>query len=63
MSDAPPAPPTIHYQITPHRFVLDIPVEALANLGHDSHTRLIAMLNDWIIRHKPLTVKGSPDAV
>ena len=46
-------PPTIEYQITPRRFILDIPVEALANLNADAHTRLLAMLNAWITEHKP----------
>ena len=44
----------IDYTITPHRFVLDIPVEALANLTPDAHTRMLAMLNNWITEHKPL---------
>jgi hypothetical protein len=47
-------PPTIEYQITPRRFILDIPVEALANLNADAHTRLLAMLNAWITEHKPM---------
>ena len=45
--------PTINYTITPQRFVLEIPVEALANLSEDAHTRMLAMLNDWINQHKP----------
>lgn len=44
---------TINYTITPHRFVLDVPVAALANLSEDSHTRMLAMISEWIARHKP----------
>jgi hypothetical protein len=46
----------IRYTMTPERFALDIPVGALANLTQDSHTRMLAMLNEWILRHKPVTV-------
>lgn len=46
---------TINYTLTPQRFVLEIPVEALANLSEDSHTRMLAMLNAWINQHKPCT--------
>lgn len=48
----------INYTITPQRFVLDIPVEALAGLSPDAHTRMLAMLNAWITEHKPVVVKG-----
>ena len=48
---------TINYTMTPDRFVLEIPVSALANLSTDAHTRMLEMLNAWILRHKPLVVK------
>lgn len=48
---------TIEYTMTPQRFVMEIPVEALANLSHDDHTRMLAMLSDWIARHKPPKVE------
>lgn len=51
-------PPTIHYNITPKRFLLDIPVEALANMTPDAHTRILAMLNAWINENKPPVLKG-----
>jgi hypothetical protein len=51
-------PKTIDYTITPRRFILDIPVEALAGLSPDAHTRMLAMLNAWITEHKPVVVKG-----
>ena len=51
-------PPTINYHITPSHFRLDIPVEALAGLSPDAHTRMLAMLNNWITEHKPVVVKG-----
>lgn len=47
---------TIFYTMTPDSFRLDIPVGALANLSPDAHTRLLAMVTDWINRHKPLPV-------
>jgi hypothetical protein len=53
-----PREPTITYTITPDRFSLDIPVEALANLTNDGQTRLLDMLNAWILRHKPPVVKS-----
>jgi hypothetical protein len=46
----------IRYTMTPERFALEIPVAALANLSQDAHTRMLAMLNEWILRHKPTTV-------
>lgn len=49
--------PCINYEITPRRFQLDIPVEALANLTSDGHTRMLAMLNAWITEHTPPKVK------
>jgi len=52
---------TIFYAMTPQRFILEIPVEALANLSQDSHTRMLDMLNAWILRHKPLTVTTPKD--
>ena len=55
---------TIFYTMTPDRFRLDIPVGALANLSPDAHTRILAMVTDWINRHKPITItpvpKGTP---
>ena len=51
-------PESITYTLTPRRFQLDIPVEALVALGNDDHTRLIDMLNAWILRHKPPKVKA-----
>lgn len=45
--------PTIDYTITPKRFILDIPVEALASLTPDAHTRMLAMLNNWVTENKP----------
>ncbi len=48
----------IAYCISPSRFTLDIPVEALAGLSPDAHTRMLAMLNAWITEHKPVVVKG-----
>ena len=50
---------TIHYIMTPDQFMLRIPVGALAGLSQDSHTRMLAMLNEWILRHKP-TVTTKP---
>jgi len=52
-------PPTIDYTITPKRFILDIPVEALANLNADAHTRLLAILNAWITEHTPKPVAAA----
>lgn len=49
--------PTINYTITPQKFVLEIPVEALVNLSEDSHTRILAMLNAWIAQYKSRTEK------
>jgi len=49
--------PTINYTMTPERFVLEIPVEALPALTNDAHTRMLAMLSDWIARHKPPVVR------
>jgi hypothetical protein len=46
---------TIRYTMTPERFMLEIPVAALATLNQDAHTRMLAMLNEWILRHKPPT--------
>lgn len=54
-----PGAHTIDYRITPQYFRLNIPVEALANLTPDAHTRILAMLNAWITEHKPVVVKGS----
>ena len=45
--------PTINYTMTPKRFMVEIPVAALANLSTDAHTRMLEMLNAWILRHKP----------
>jgi len=53
MIEADPMARTINYTITPRRFILDIPVEALANLSGDAHTRMLAMLNAWIVENKP----------
>lgn len=50
---------TIFYAMTPNSFHLDIPVEALANLSEDSHTRMLAMISEWIARHKPVKVETS----
>jgi hypothetical protein len=44
---------TIDYMITPKCFVLRVPVEALANLTPDAQTRMLNMLNTWVIEHKP----------
>lgn len=52
----PKNPPTISYTMTNQIFRLEIPVEALANLSTDDHTRMLDMLNAWIQRHKPLKV-------
>jgi len=51
------SPPTINYTMTPQRFMLEIPVEALPALTNDAHTRMLAMLSDWIARHKPPVVR------
>lgn len=51
--------PRIDYTITPHQFRLEIPVEALENLTPDAHTRMLALLNDWISRHKPIVVPAA----
>ena len=51
---------TIFYTMTPDRFQLDIPVEALANLSEDSHPRMLAMISEWIARHKPITINPVP---
>ena len=50
------SPKTIDYTITPKRFTLDIPVEALDALTPDAHTRMLAMLNNWITENKPPVV-------
>lgn len=47
---------TIFYTMTPFMFKLEIPVEALANLSPDAHTRMLRLLGDWIERHKPIVV-------
>jgi len=54
--------PCIDYHITPRRFQLDIPVEALAHFSPDAHTRMLAMLNAWITEHtpKPVAAKDKP---
>ena len=54
-----PIIPTISYTLTPQRFVLEIPVEALPALSQDAHTRMLDMLNAWILRHKPTVVKDA----
>lgn len=44
---------TIDYMISPKCFVLRVPVEALANLTEDAHTRMLRMLGDWISDNRP----------
>jgi hypothetical protein len=49
--------PPIEYHVSHREFMLKIPVEALAGMSQDAHTRMLGMLNDWISRHKPVVVK------
>jgi len=45
--------PTIQYNMSPQRFMLEIPVEALANMDPISEQRLHDMLGYWITLNRP----------